>query len=191
MRRCVDLGVGLLVVVLLAAACGGGRAPTPSPLPGTGQSAAPLSLTSPAFPAGGEIPRKYTCDGDDVSPPLEWGTPPPGTRSLALIMDDPDAPVGTWDHWLVYNLPADARGLPEGGVVDPKTGAMGRSGKNSWGNLGYGGPCPPSGQHRYFFRVYALDTMLDLAAGANKAQLLAAMAGHVLAQGELMGTYRR
>lgn len=191
MRRCVDLGVGLFVVVLLAAACGGGRAPTPSPLPGMGQSAAPLSLTSPAFPAGGEIPRKYTCDGDDVSPPLEWGTPPPGTQSLALIMDDPDAPVGTWDHWLVYNLPADARGLPEGVVVGPKAGAMGCSGKNSWGNLGYGGPCPPSGQHRYFFRVYALDTMLDLATGANKAQLLAAMAGHVLAQGELMGTYQR
>lgn len=108
-------------------------------------------------------------------------------------MDDPDAPVGTWDHWLVYNLPADARELPEGGaaMMDPKTGTMGRSGRNSWGNLGYGGPCPPSGQHRYFFRVYALDTVLDLAAGANKAQLLAAMAGHVLAQGELMGTYRR
>lgn len=185
------LGVGLLVVVLLVAACGGGRAPMPSPLAEAGQSATPLSLTSPAFPAGGEIPRKYTCDGDDVSPPLEWGAPPPGTRSLALIMDDPDAPVGTWDHWLVYNLPADVRGLAEGVVVDSKTGAMGRHGKNSWGNLGYGGPCPPGGQHRYFFRVYALDTMLDLATGANKAQLLAAMAGHVLAQGELMGTYRR
>ncbi|MBC7259110.1 MAG: YbhB/YbcL family Raf kinase inhibitor-like protein [Chloroflexi bacterium] len=188
------VGVVLLacVVGVVIAGCGGERGPTPTPaLTAPGATVGTLTLTSPAFPAGGEIPRKYTCDGENVSPPLEWGAPPQGTQSLVLIMDDPDAPAGVWDHWLLYNLPADARGLPEGIAPDAARPDGSRHGANSWGRLGYGGPCPPSGTHRYFFRLYALDTTLNLAAGANKAQVLAAMAGHVLAQGELMGTYRR
>lgn len=192
MKRHVCIALTLCVVGLLVAGCGGGRATTPPPTPAVpSQPVGTLALASPAFAAGGEIPRKYTCDGEDISPPLEWGAPPAGTRGLALIMDDPDAPAGTWDHWLLYNLPADARGLPEGVSPDATRPDGGRHGKNSWGRLGYGGPCPPSGQHRYFFRLYALDIPLDLPAGANKAQLLAAMSGHILAQGELMGTYRR
>ncbi len=178
---------------LAMAGCGAGPTATQSPAPAPGATVGVLTLTSPAFPAGGEIPRKYTCDGENISPPLAWDAPPLGTQSLALIMEDPDAPAGTWDHWILYNLPAGARDLAEGvkAVLDPKTGTTSRAGTNSWGKLEYGGPCPPSGQHRYFFRLYALDTMLGLGLGANKAQLLAAMAGHILAQGELMGTYRR
>jgi len=194
MRMRVGLVLLACVVGVVMAGCGGGRAPTPTPaLTAPGATVGTLTLTSPAFPTGGEIPRKYTCDGEDVSPPLEWGAPPQGTQSLVLIMDDPDAPAGVWDHWLLYNLPADMRGLPEGAsiAIDPASGRISRLGTNSWGKQEYGGPCPPSGTHRYFFRLYALDTTLNLAAGANKAQVLAAMAGHVLAQGELMGTYRR
>lgn len=191
MRRRICIVLALWVVSSLAARCGGGRATTPPAPTVPAQPVGTLALTSPAFANGGEIPRKYTCDGEDVSPPLEWGAPPQGTQSLALIMDDPDAPAGTWDHWLLYNLPPDARGLSEGVAPDAVRPDGSRHGKNSWGNLGYGGACPPSGRHRYFFRLYALDIALDLPTGASKAQLLAAMAGHILAQGELMGTYRR
>jgi hypothetical protein len=146
-----------------------------------------FSITSPAFAPGQLIPSKYTCDGQDISPPLQWSDIPADTKSLALIMDDPDAPVGTWDHWLVFNLPPDLAGLPEK-ASKPKEAS---DGKNSWGRLGYGGPCPPRGVHRYFFKLYALDTTLALAQGANKGQLLSAMAGHILTQAELMGTYSR
>jgi Raf kinase inhibitor-like YbhB/YbcL family protein len=150
-----------------------------------------FELTSAAFAPGEPIPPKYTCDGDDVSPPLEWTDPPAGTQSLALICDDPDAPAGTWVHWVLFNLPAEARALPEAvpAVADLPDGS--RHGNNSWRRVGYGGPCPPSGTHRYFFKLYALDTALDLAAGASKKELLGAMEGHVLAQAELMGTYSR
>ena len=150
-----------------------------------------FELTSSAFVAGESIPRKYTCDGDDVSPPLGWSDPPAGTQSLALVCDDPDAPVGTWIHWVLYDLPAETRGLPEAVPSDADLAGGGRSGENSWRRLGYGGPCPPSGTHRYFFKLYALDTTLDLSAGASKKQVLKAMEGHVLAQAELMGTYSR
>ncbi len=146
-----------------------------------------FQLTSPAFQAGQPIPVRFTCDGDDISPPLEWTTPPDGTVSLALIMDDPDAPVGVWDHWLVFNLPPDIHSLPENAALPP--GAQ--DGKNSWGRTGYGGPCPPRGQHRYFFRLYALDTRLPLADGVGKQALLKAMEGHILATAELMGVYER
>jgi Raf kinase inhibitor-like YbhB/YbcL family protein len=146
-----------------------------------------FELSSSAFANGEEIPTKHTCDAEDDSPPLQWGDPPAGSESLALIMDDPDAPVGTWDHWLLFNIPADLRSLPE--RADPPPGSV--DGKNSWGRTGYGGPCPPSGTHRYFFKLYALDTTLDLPAGADKSQLLQAMKGHILAQTELMGTYAR
>jgi Raf kinase inhibitor-like YbhB/YbcL family protein len=146
-----------------------------------------FELTSSAFAPGEPIPAKYSCDGEDVSPPLSWSEPPPDTQSFALIMDDPDAPVGTWDHWVLFNLPADSRALPE------RAGRPGNSieGKNSWGRTGYGGPCPPRGRHRYFFKLYALDTNLSLGSGTTKAQLLQAMTGHILAQTELMGTYSR
>ena len=151
----------------------------------------PFALTSTAFGPSAPIPRHYTCDGRNVSPPLQWHDPPSGTKSFALIMDDPDAPGGVWVHWVLYNLPPDARALPEAVPPDATRPDGSRQGLNSWPQLGYGGPCPPSGTHRYVFKLYALDTMLDLAAGANKAQLLKAMAGHILAQAELIGTYAR
>jgi Raf kinase inhibitor-like YbhB/YbcL family protein len=146
-----------------------------------------FELTCTAFAAGEPIPAKYTCDGADISPPLAWSDPPQGTQSLALIMDDPDAPVGTWDHWLLFNIPADTPDLPE--QASPPSGSV--DGKNSWGRMGYGGPCPPRGTHRYFFKLYALDSTLDLQSGADKAKLLQAMERHILAQAELMGTYAR
>ncbi|KKL66619.1 hypothetical protein LCGC14_2143140, partial [marine sediment metagenome] len=118
-----------------------------------------------AFGNGDPIPTKYTCDDQDISPPLQWGDPPEGTRSFALICDDPDAPVGTWVHWVLYNLPASARDLPEAVPSDAELSGGGRHGQNSWRRPGYGGPCPPGGTHRYFFKLYALDDELDLAAG--------------------------
>ena len=150
-----------------------------------------FELTSPAFAHGEPIPRKYTCDGEDISPPLRWSDPPQGTQSLALIADDPDAPIGTWIHWVLYNLPAETRGLPETIPPDADLPDGSQHGQNSWRRLGYGGPCPPSGTHRYFFKLYALDAVLDLVASASKKQLLRAMERHVLAQAELMGVYAR
>ncbi|GIV60198.1 YbhB/YbcL family Raf kinase inhibitor-like protein [Rhodocaloribacter litoris] len=154
-----------------------------------------LQLTSTAFAHGEEIPRKYTCDGEDLSPPLSWSGVPGGTRSLALIVDDPDAPDPraprrTWVHWVLYNLPPDAAGLPEGveaGALPPGT----RQGLNDWKRPGYGGPCPPVGRHRYFFKLYALGEVLAAPDGMTKAQLERAMEGKILARAELMGTYRR
>jgi len=151
----------------------------------------PFALTSSAFAPGEPIPRRYTCDGDDVSPPLAWSDPPPGMQSFALIADDPDAPVGTWVHWVLYNLPAEARGLPEAVPPDAELPDGSRHGNNSGRRPGYGGPCPPGGTHRYFFKLYALGTVLDLEAGANKEKLLQAMEGHILAQAELIGVYTR
>jgi Raf kinase inhibitor-like YbhB/YbcL family protein len=144
-----------------------------------------MALTSPVFNEGEAIPVKFSCDGEDISPELDWFGIPEGTVSLALIMDDPDAPVGIWVHWVVYNMPMDLSGLREG-----MTG-VGIDGTNSWNQTGYGGPCPPSGTHRYFFTLYALDINLDLDPGATKEALLAAMEGHILGQAELMGTYSR
>ncbi|MCS7309041.1 MAG: YbhB/YbcL family Raf kinase inhibitor-like protein [Armatimonadota bacterium] len=150
-----------------------------------------IRLTSTAFPEGGMIPKKYTCDGEDVSPPLTWDNVPEGTKSFALICDDPDAPMGTWVHWVLFNLPADVRSLPEAVPPDKELPSGARQGTNDFRKIGYGGPCPPSGTHRYYFKLYALDTMLDLPAGCSKAQLLKAMDGHVLAEGQLMGKYSR
>lgn len=145
-----------------------------------------LRLTSNSFANGETIPRRYTCDDADVSPHLAWSELPAGVASLALIADDPDAPAGTWVHWVLYNLPPDLSELPEG------VKGVGVQGKNDFGRLGYGGPCPPRGKaHRYFFKLYALDNMLDLKEGATKARLLQAMEGHILAQGEWMGRYGR
>ncbi len=151
-----------------------------------------MELRSSAFTAGGNIPSRHTCDGEDLSPPLSWDVPPANARSFALICDDPDAPGGDWVHWVPYNLPEAARSLEQGTPArgDLPNGA--RQGRNDFGRLGYGGPCPPRGPAlRYFFRLYALDVVLTLAAGATKKQLLSAMQGHILAQAELMGRYQR
>ena len=149
-----------------------------------------MKLESPAFAAGGAIPRPYTCDGRDVSPPLSWTGLPADTSALALICDDPDAPGKTWVHWVLFNLPAVMRELPEG--WPPKAEApAGLQGTNDFRKIGYGGPCPPSGTHRYFFKLYALDSELALPSGATKAQVERAMEGHVLAEASLMGRYSR
>ena len=150
-----------------------------------------LSLSSPAFDPGAMIPVRYTCDGNDESPPLTWRGAPAGTQSFALIMDDPDAPAGTWVHWVIFNIPASSTGLPAAIPPRPRLEDGSVQGVNSWRRVGYGGPCPPGGQHRYFFKLYALDASLSLGASATKADLLRAMEGHILAQAELMGVYRR
>ena len=157
----------------------------------TGGKQMAISVTSPAFTQGAVIPTKYTCDGEDVSPPLAWSGVPESAKSIAVIMDDPDAPRGTWTHWVLWNLPAETRELPEHLSTEKelKTGA--RQGTNDFKRPGYSGPCPPPGTHRYLAKVYALDRRLDLAPGATKAELVKAMEGHVLATGELMGRYSR
>jgi Raf kinase inhibitor-like YbhB/YbcL family protein len=154
-----------------------------------------LTITSPAFAAGHEIPSDFTCEGADISPALAWSGAPAGTKSLALIVDDPDAPDPaapkmTWVHWVLYNLPADSRGLPEAvdsGGLPPGT----REGKNDWKRTGYGGPCPPIGRHRYFFKLFALDTALPDLKTPTKAELEKAMQGHILEKAELMGVYQK
>jgi len=150
-----------------------------------------LKLTSSAFSEGELIPKRYTCDGQDTSPPLSWTGVPAGAKTLALICDDPDAPAGVWDHWIWFNVPATLTGLPE---AVPRTETMpggGLQGRNSWNKIGYGGPCPPGGTHRYFFKLYALDAELGLKAGANKKDVEKAMQGHILAETQLMGRYKR
>jgi len=152
-----------------------------------GTAMSTLAVTSTAFKEGGMIPRKYTCDDRDLSPQIAWTGVPAGAKSVALICDDPDAPVGTWVHWVMFNIPATVKELTEGAL--PPAGA--KLGTNDFRKLPYGGPCPPGGTHRYFFKVYALDTLLALKEGATKAELLKAMEGHDLAQGQLMGKYKR
>ena len=151
----------------------------------------PWTVRSTMFRHGEAIPAVYTCEGRDVSPPLAWTEPPAGTKSLALISDDPDAPGKTWVHWIVYNLPPATRQLPEAFPDDEEWSDGTRQGMTDFGRVGYGGPCPPSGTHRYFFKLYALDVALSLPAGAAKPQLEGAMQAHVLAEAQLMGTYRR
>jgi Raf kinase inhibitor-like YbhB/YbcL family protein len=150
-----------------------------------------ITLTSSAFTEGAMIPKKHTCDAEDISPDLKWSGVPQGAKSLALICDDPDAPVGTWVHWVLFNIPADVTALPAGIPADATLKNGARHGKNDFRKLGYGGPCPPGGTHRYYFKLYALDTVLNLEGGSTKAQLLAAMKGHILAEGQLMGKYKR
>jgi Raf kinase inhibitor-like YbhB/YbcL family protein len=154
--------------------------------------AATMELKTMAFKAGGRIPAQYTCSGADISPALSWNQPPSRTLSFALIVDDPDAPAGTWVHWVVYNLPESARQLPERVPPGEAIASGGRQGLNDFPQSGYGGPCPPSGKpHRYFFRLYALDTLLDLHAPVHRREVDAAMKGHILAQAELMATFGR
>ncbi len=150
----------------------------------------PLDLSIPVI-RNQTIPQHYTCDGDNVSPPLEWGDVPDETKSLALIAEDPDAPGGTFTHWVLYNMPANLRRLPENVRRDEILPNGTLQGINSFQRIGYGGPCPPGGTHRYYFRLYALDSMLELPPGVSKEMLLEAMEGHILAQTEVMGRYSR
>ena len=161
----------------------------------TRTNAMSLKLVSPAFAANAAIPAQYTCEGDDVSPALAWSGAPEGTRSLVLIVDDPDAPdpaapQRTWVHWVLYNLPATSTGLPQD-VKAAQLPAGAREGQNDWKRTGYGGPCPPKGRHRYFRKLYALDVELPDLQQPDKARLLKAMEGHVLAEAELVGTYQK
>jgi Raf kinase inhibitor-like YbhB/YbcL family protein len=182
------VGIWLAIALLALGACGSSEAREQT----VGSTAPALPVESSAFKDGAAIPEEYTCDGKDTSPPLSWASPPAGTQSLALIVDDPDAPAGTWVHWVVFNLPATAASLPAGVPADRTIATGGVHGSNSWKQLGYGGPCPPKGStHRYFFKLYALDSSLDLQAGASKADLEQAIKDHVLAQGQLIGTYSR
>ena len=151
-----------------------------------------LEITSSAFKNGAYIPEKYSCKGEDISPPLKWVDIPEGTRSFALICDDPDAPVGIWIHWVIFNIPENVFVLQENlsskGTLE--NGSI--QGKNSWGKIGYGGPCPPPGKpHRYYFKLYALDMMLDLKVGAAKKDVLAGMKGHILGEAKLMGLFKK
>ena len=172
-------------VPLLLFSSSSGHADDPAPK-------ATLTITSPGFPAEGMIPAKYTCAGANVSPPLSWTGVPAGTRTLALICDDPDAPGGTWVHWVIFNLPVTASTLVEKIDTVPTLPNATRQGVNDFGKIGYGGPCPPPGKpHHYFFKLYALDARLSLKAGATKKDLLQAMDGHVVAEGFLMGKYQR
>jgi Raf kinase inhibitor-like YbhB/YbcL family protein len=182
----------LLTLIVAAFACGQkeeARQDTASDV--RGDSAMAIRITSPAFDEGGMIPKKYTCDGDDVSPALNWEGVPDGTKSLALICDDPDAPAKTWVHWVLYNIPPDTIGLPEGVPSDTTLDNGTKHGITDFGRYGYGGPCPPSGTHRYFFKLYALDTLLDLTGKVDKAAVETAMKGHILDSGELMCRYSR
>ena len=191
----------LLASCLFLFACGTNVTEPPAPQPTLSPASStlastetitkPFTLTSSVFANGGSIPARYSCLGEEASPPLEWSEPPAGVKSFALVMDDPDAPMGTWVHWVLYNIPITAHGWPENTPDDAElvNGAM--QGKNSGGEIGYGGPCPPSGTHRYFIKLYALDTMLNPGSGVNKEQLLSAMQGHVLAQSELIGVFSK
>ncbi len=207
---------GLLISILLAA-CAAESAPTSVPTPTEAPAAVPAAtatkeeqpaatateeedppivefdfkLTSSAYLQGDPIPASYSCDGENTSPRLTWTNPPEGTQSFALIFDDPDAPGGTWVHWVLFNLPSEARSLPADLPPDATLANGAVHGSNSWKSIGYGGPCPPSGEHRYFMKLYALDSALDLEAGATKEQLLEAMENHIVAETELMGTYSR
>jgi hypothetical protein len=156
------------------------------------ESTMKLELTSPAFKEGGPIPVKHTCDGEDVSPPLNWNGAPEGTKSLALICDDPDAPAGTWVHWVLHDLSPAITELAEAIPPSEITPQGAKQGINDFQRLGYGGPCPPPGKpHRYFFKLYALDAQPQLGSRATKKELVAAMKGHILAEGQLIGTYKR
>ncbi|MBI5048287.1 MAG: YbhB/YbcL family Raf kinase inhibitor-like protein [Deltaproteobacteria bacterium] len=151
-----------------------------------------MQIKSTVFEDSGLIPRKHTCDGADISPPLTWTKPPAGTKSIVLICDDPDAPMGTWDHWVLYGLSPDTTSLPENVPPQKEVLKGAKQGINDFRKIGYGGPCPPKGPaHRYFFKIYALSAELNLSAGVTKKDVEKAMKGHILAEGQLMGKYGR
>ena len=180
--------------LLLLIGCASPAPPAQRPLANVNPSQnreSSIQVTSTAIKEGQPIPRPYTCDGVNISPPLEWNGTPKSAKTIAIIADDPDAPSGTWVHWVVYNLPAENIGLVENLPATEDLKAGGLQGMNDFKKIGYGGPCPPSGTHRYFFKVYAIDSELPLKAGATKADVEKAMQGHIVAQGQLMGTYSR
>lgn len=173
--------ISLRIIILLVGCKGQGAT-----LSKEGDVDMAIQITSSAFKEGDRIPRLYSCDDKNISPPISWTGVPSNTVTLAIIMDDPDTPSGTWVHWVLYNLPPDLTSLEQG------FSGKGTAGKNDFNRMGYGGPCPPKGStHRYYIKIYALDTLLDLKAGASKAQVESLMRGHILAQGQLMGKYRR
>lgn len=176
-----------LVTSLLLVACSGES--TPGSTPGPAASASAMRLESSAFASGGAIPARHTCDGTDVSVPLAWSGVPASAKTLALVVEDPDAPGETFTHWVLYNLPATTQSLAEHVPTDPTLPSGAQQGRNDFGNVGYGGPCPPSGTHRYYFKLYALDAALTVGGQAMRADLTSAMQGHVVARTELLGTY--
>lgn len=191
-ENCVSINAWTLVsgIFLLLAGCN--PAHQQAPIPAEKEVTMNIQISSPAFKEGQPIPVQFTCEGQDISPPLQWGDVPPGTKSLALIADDPDAPVGTWVHWVLYDLPPQTRSLPQAVPSTDTIEGGAKQGRNDFGKIGYGGPCPPPGKaHRYYFKVHALDTALALKPGPTKQELLRAMAGHTLAAGQLMGMYQR
>jgi Raf kinase inhibitor-like YbhB/YbcL family protein len=174
----------ILLVVLLGM--------TPALQAQAGEKAVAFTISSASFASGGEIAKKFTCDGADVSPQLVWTEPPASTKAMALLVDDPDAPAGNWTHWVLWNLPATSRGLAEGVSKTAKLADGSEQGMNDFRRTGYNGPCPPPGKpHRYYFKLFALDGKLDLQAGAGKRELEAAMKGHILGHAEWMGRYKR
>ncbi len=192
--KCGVMRVGSLLLVAVVTVSAAGTAPACGGASSgeQGGKAMAFELKSAAFTTGSNIPKKFTCDGPDVSPALSWSEPLAGTESLALIMDDPDAPVGTWVHWVLYDLPASTRELAEGVPKEEQLKSGARQGRNDFRRIGYGGPCPPAGKpHRYFFKLYALDAKVNLKAGATKQELERALEDHILAQAELMGRYGR
>ena len=200
MRKVGLIFLSLPLIVVFIAGCAQPSTPPeekappskPEILTPSKESEQQFVITSPAFAEGEKIPVKYTCNGQNISPPLDWSQEPAGTAALALIMDDPDAPIGVFTHWVIFNLPQATQKLPEAIPPEGKLASGALQGKNGFGKIGYFGPCPPPGAaHRYRFAVYALDKLLDLVAGASKEQVLEAMKGHILAQVQLVGTYQR
>ena len=190
LARLVQRFLMAAVAAVLPFCCGCSQGETPQPP--SGKTMQTIELKTSAFAQGETIPKQYTGDGKNGSPPLSWSAAPDETKSWAIICDDPDAPAGTWVHWVIFNLPADTRELPEHVPTDEQLTGGAIQGKNDFGDIGYDGPAPPKGKpHRYFFKLYALDAPLTLKPGATKAELLKAMDGHVLGHGELMGKYQR
>lgn len=188
-RRTFFTSVYLVSLSLTLLGCRTLRPMPPDPLNSEGIET--MAIASSAFEPNGPIPAEYTCDGEDISPPLAWEGVPEAAQSLVVIADDPDAPGGTYVHWVLYNLPSDVLSLPAAVPAAPELEQGRLQGENDFGNVGYGGPCPPGGTHRYVFKVYALDQALALEAGATKRQVLEAMSDHVLAGGKLVGRYGR
>jgi hypothetical protein len=193
MRNAVPMfAAAMIAVAVVGLACSQEVEEVPPEVVEVVEEAVVIEITSSAFTHGSSMPVQFSCDGDNVSPRLSWSDIPEGTKELAIIADDPDAPGGTWVHWVVYGISPDDDGLPEGLRSSETLDGGARQGKNDFDRLGYGGPCPPrGGPHRYFFKLYALDAELTLGPGATKAELFREMSGSILAQGELMGTYTR
>jgi Raf kinase inhibitor-like YbhB/YbcL family protein len=185
--RCSSLILALAFMLTARANSG-----SSSSFPLAGASPMSLTISSPSFSNGGKIDKKFTCEGADVSPRLQWGEPPSGTKSFALLVDDPDAPAGNWNHWTAWNIPSASHGLEEGISKKPRLPDGTQQGTNDFKKIGYNGPCPPAGKpHRYFFKLFALDKNLALKSDAGKPELESAMKGHILAEGEWMGQYQR